>query len=75
MCDTGNLGPQEVAFLTWELRVGVDSCVKVSGEDVLDLACSLYMGWGCIWQLDPVLKKAIINPVNELVKTLTSAFM
>lgn len=31
---------------------------------------------GCgIWELNPVLKEVVINPVNELVDTLTAAFV
>jgi hypothetical protein len=62
--DTGDLSSQEVTLFTWERRVAVDGCIEVSCAYMLDLSCSLDVSRSCFRELNPVIKKGIINPVD-----------
>ena len=42
---------------------------------MLDLSDSLDLLRGGVWELDPILKEVVINPIDELVDTLTAALM
>jgi hypothetical protein len=42
---------------------------------MLDLSGGLDMVRGGIWQLNPVLKEVIVDPVDEFVNTLSTLFM
>lgn len=75
MSDTSDLSSEEVSFLAGEGRVAIDGSIEIAGTDVLDLPCSLDVLRGGIWKLNPILKKVVVDPVNELVDTLTSLLM
>lgn len=42
---------------------------------MLDLLCTLNVGWGSVWQLNPVFKQIVVNPVDKLVDAFTASFV
>ncbi len=64
-----------MSFLAREGRVAVNESIEVTGANMLDLSNSLDLLRGSVWQLDPILKEVVINPVDELVDTFTAALM
>lgn len=64
-----------MSFLAWERWVAVNRSIQVTCADVLDLSSTLNVSGANIWKLDPILKKVVIDPVNKLVDTLTTALL
>ena len=64
MSDASYLSSKEVSFLAREGRVAVNECIEVTGANMLDLSNSLDLLRGGVWQLDPILKEVVINPVD-----------
>jgi hypothetical protein len=64
-----------VSFLAREGRVAINGSIEVPGANMLDLSDSLDLLRGGVWQLDPIFKEVVINPIDELVDTFTAALM
>ena len=75
MSDTGNLCSKEVTLFTWERRIAIDRGIEVSCANMLDLSGSLDVGRGCLWELNPVVEKGIINPVDKTVNTFAPTLL
>jgi len=45
---------EQVSLLAAEGRVGVDTGIQITREDVLDLASLDDVVWATVWQLDPI---------------------
>jgi hypothetical protein len=75
MSDTSDLSTKEVSLLAWERGIAVNSSIEVASAHMLDLSSSLNVLRGGIWKLDPVLKKIVIDPVDELIYSLSTLFV
>ena len=64
-----------MSFLAREGGVAIDGSVEVPGDNMLDLSHSLDLLRGGVWELDPILKEVVINPIDELVDAFTAALM
>lgn len=75
LCDSWNLSSQEVLFLAEEEWVGENGSLQVSRQEHLHLSGSLDVSWWEIWELGPLLKDAVCDPVDEFIYSRASGLL
>ena len=64
MCDASDLCAEEVSFLARERRVAINCSVEVASADVFDLSGSLDVLRSGVWELNPIFKQVVVDPVD-----------
>ena len=62
-------------LLAEEEWVGENGSLQISSQEHLHLSGSLDVSWGEIWELGPLLKDAVGDPVDEFIDARASGFL
>ena len=70
--DSGEGCSKKMSFFTLESWVAIEGCIEISRENVFDFARCHDVFWSAVWQLDPVVKRVVRHPVDQLVYTFAT---